>query len=110
MSPQQLDARLHRASTVDDSITGDADLARKLEEVCPVDIFRATDAGVEIVRENLDECVLCELCVEAAPEGTVGSSSSTSGRRRCRAARFRPAPMRSLRPGRNATPSPPSAE
>ena len=25
----------------------------------------------EIVEENLDECVLCYLCVEAAPEGTV---------------------------------------
>ena len=44
---------------------------RKLEEVCPVDIFKATDAGTEVVRENLDECVLCELCLEAAPPGTV---------------------------------------
>ena len=43
----------------------------KLEEVCPVDIFQATDAGTEVVRENLDECVLCELCLEAAPPGTV---------------------------------------
>ncbi|MBV8221221.1 MAG: hypothetical protein JO325_22375, partial [Solirubrobacterales bacterium] len=30
-----------------------------------------TDAGLEIVRENLDECVLCELCINAAPAGTV---------------------------------------
>ena len=56
---------------VDDSVAGDAELARKLEEVCPVDIFKATDAGTEVVRENLDECVLCELCLEAAPPGTV---------------------------------------
>ncbi len=49
----------------------DPELARKLEEVCPVDIFKATDAGTEVVRENLDECVLCELCLEAAPPGTV---------------------------------------
>ena len=49
----------------------DSELARKLEEVCPVDIFKATDAGTEVVRENLDECVLCELCLEAAPPGTV---------------------------------------
>ena len=49
----------------------DPELARKLEEVCPVDIFKATDAGTEVVRENLDECVLCELCLEAAPAGTV---------------------------------------
>jgi NAD-dependent dihydropyrimidine dehydrogenase PreA subunit len=49
----------------------DAEIAKKLEEVCPVDIFKAGDAGVQIVRENLDECVLCELCLEAAPAGTV---------------------------------------
>jgi NAD-dependent dihydropyrimidine dehydrogenase PreA subunit len=56
---------------VDAAVAADAELARKLEEVCPVDIFKATDAGVEIVAENLDECVLCKLCIEAAPAGTV---------------------------------------
>jgi len=56
---------------VDASVDADAELARKLEEVCPVDIFAATDAGVEIVEQNLDECVLCNLCVDAAPEGAV---------------------------------------
>jgi NAD-dependent dihydropyrimidine dehydrogenase PreA subunit len=56
---------------VDSSIAADAELAKKLEEVCPVDIFKATDAGVEVVEGNLDECVLCNLCVDAAPEGTV---------------------------------------
>lgn len=49
----------------------DPEIARKLEEVCPVDIFKATGEGTEIVRENLDECVLCELCLDAAPAGTV---------------------------------------
>jgi NAD-dependent dihydropyrimidine dehydrogenase PreA subunit len=49
----------------------DAEVARKLEEVCPVDIFAATESGTEIVRQNLDECVLCELCLDAAPDGTV---------------------------------------
>jgi NAD-dependent dihydropyrimidine dehydrogenase PreA subunit len=39
--------------------------------VCPVDIFKAGEGGVEIVRSNLDECVLCDLCVDAAPEGSV---------------------------------------
>jgi NAD-dependent dihydropyrimidine dehydrogenase PreA subunit len=56
---------------VDASVAGDAELARKLEEVCPVDIFKATDSGVALVEENLDECVLCRLCIEAAPPGTV---------------------------------------
>jgi NAD-dependent dihydropyrimidine dehydrogenase PreA subunit len=49
----------------------DVELARKLEEACPVDIFAAGDAGVGIVDENLDECVLCELCLDAAPPGAV---------------------------------------
>ena len=56
---------------VDASIAGDAAVAAKLEEVCPVDIFKASDSGVEIVEKNLDECVLCNLCVDAAPEGAV---------------------------------------
>lgn len=56
---------------VDASIAGDAELARKLEEVCPVDIFKATEGGVEVVEGNLDECVLCRLCIEAAPPGAV---------------------------------------
>jgi NAD-dependent dihydropyrimidine dehydrogenase PreA subunit len=56
---------------VDASVAADAALAAKLEEVCPVDIFKATDSGVEVVEDNLDECVLCNLCVDAAPEGSV---------------------------------------
>ena len=56
---------------VDDSVANDPELARKLEEVCPVDIFRDAGGGVEIVRENLDECVLCRLCLDAAPQGAV---------------------------------------
>ena len=56
---------------VDASVAGDAELARKLAEVCPVDIFAAGEGGVEIVAENLDECVLCDLCVDAAPQGSV---------------------------------------
>jgi NAD-dependent dihydropyrimidine dehydrogenase PreA subunit len=56
---------------VEESARGDAELARRLEDACPVDIFAATDGRVEIVDENLDECVLCELCLHAAPPGTV---------------------------------------
>jgi NAD-dependent dihydropyrimidine dehydrogenase PreA subunit len=56
---------------VDASVAGDAELARKLEEVCPVDIFAAGDGGVEIVERQLDECVLCGLCLDAAPDGSV---------------------------------------
>jgi len=49
----------------------DAELAKKLEEACPVDIFEASDAGVSIVEANLDECTLCDLCIQAAPDGAV---------------------------------------
>ena len=56
---------------VDESVRGDAELAKKLEEVCPVDIYKATGTGVEVVEGQLDECVLCELCLEAAPAGAV---------------------------------------
>jgi NAD-dependent dihydropyrimidine dehydrogenase PreA subunit len=67
---EQLDAIFIEVE-VDDAIAGDAELARKLEEVCPVDIFAEDDGHVAIVRSNLDECVLCELCLDAAPDGTV---------------------------------------
>jgi NAD-dependent dihydropyrimidine dehydrogenase PreA subunit len=57
---------------VDEPVAKDPEVAAKLEEVCPVDIFGTRDDGtVEIVDENVDECVLCELCLDAAPDGTV---------------------------------------
>jgi NAD-dependent dihydropyrimidine dehydrogenase PreA subunit len=59
------------AVEVEDPVAEDGELAAKLEEVCPVDIFRSADGRVEIVEENLDECVLCRLCIEAAPPGGV---------------------------------------
>ncbi len=49
----------------------DAALAKKLEEACPVDIFEASDSGVRVVEANLDECTLCDLCLEAAPPGAL---------------------------------------
>jgi NAD-dependent dihydropyrimidine dehydrogenase PreA subunit len=56
---------------VSDKIRSDPEMAAKLEEVCPVDIYADADGKVAIVRANLDECVLCNLCVEAAPPGAV---------------------------------------
>jgi NAD-dependent dihydropyrimidine dehydrogenase PreA subunit len=56
---------------VDASVRDDAAVAAKLEEVCPVDIFKNSGGQVEVVDENVDECVLCRLCLEAAPTGTV---------------------------------------
>lgn len=60
------------AVEVDDAVTGEAELAAKLAEACPVDIYaQRASGGVEIVERNLDECVLCGLCLAAAPEGAV---------------------------------------
>ena len=55
---------------VDAKVAADATLAKKLVDVCPVNIFAQDDRGrLRIVEENLDECVLCELCIQAAPGG-----------------------------------------
>jgi NAD-dependent dihydropyrimidine dehydrogenase PreA subunit len=67
------------AVEVSDAVASDAELAKKLAEVCPVDIFKAGPTGVEIVAENLDECVLCQLCINAAPAGTVKITKLYSG-------------------------------
>ena len=57
---------------VDPQVAADPALAAKLQEVCPVDIYATSEQGtLEIVEENLDECVLCALCIDAAPAGTV---------------------------------------
>ena len=58
--------------TVDPVVANDAALAKKLVEVCPVNIFAQAPGGaLQIVQDNLDECTLCDLCIEAAPAGTV---------------------------------------
>jgi NAD-dependent dihydropyrimidine dehydrogenase PreA subunit len=60
------------AVEVDDAAAADAELARALTEACPVDIFAQGDGGaLEIVEENVDECVLCRLCLDASPAGVV---------------------------------------
>jgi len=56
---------------VDDAVTGDAQLAAKLTEVCPVDIYANDGGKLDIVDGNIDECILCAMCIQAAPEGAV---------------------------------------
>jgi ferredoxin-like protein FixX len=57
------------AVEISDGAAADTALAAKLAEACPVDIFAQTDGGaLELVERNLDECVLCGLCLDAAPE------------------------------------------
>ena len=57
---------------VSPEVASDPAHAAKLTEVCPVDIYaQAADGTLEVVDANLDECVLCRLCIDAAPPGTV---------------------------------------
>jgi NAD-dependent dihydropyrimidine dehydrogenase PreA subunit len=60
------------AVEVDDQVANDVALAKALTEACPVDIFaQSGDGTLEIVEPNLDECVLCRLCLDAAPAQAV---------------------------------------
>ncbi|MBV8734840.1 MAG: hypothetical protein JO120_08685 [Solirubrobacterales bacterium] len=76
MSVEQVGPRapadgLFIAVEVEEWAVRDRELAAKLAEVCPVDIYHAGARGIEVVREHLDECVLCELCLNAAPPGVI---------------------------------------
>lgn len=64
---------------VSDEVVGDAQLAAKLEEVCPVGIYADAGGRVEVVEANVDECILCRLCLEASPPGTVEVHKLYSG-------------------------------
>ncbi|HEX4482499.1 MAG TPA: ferredoxin family protein [Solirubrobacteraceae bacterium] len=60
------------AVEVDDGAAADTELAKKLTEACPVDIYaQAGDGTLELVEKNIDECVLCRLCLDASPPGVV---------------------------------------
>ena len=54
-----------------DVVRKTAGLAKKLVEVCPVNIFTpgSEDNAVEVIDDNVDECTLCDLCIQASPDG-----------------------------------------
>jgi ferredoxin-like protein FixX len=57
---------------VDDALARDPEVAARLAEVCPVDIYaQKPDGTLGIVEGSLDECVLCRLCLDATPGGGV---------------------------------------
>jgi ferredoxin-like protein FixX len=60
------------AIEVDDEALGKhPELPAHLTQVCPVDIYReAEGGGLQIVDDNVDECVLCGLCL-AQSDGAV---------------------------------------
>ena len=60
------------AVEVDDAAAADRSLTATLAEVCPVDIFTLAPSGeLQLAEGNIDECVLCRLCLDAAPAGAV---------------------------------------
>jgi NAD-dependent dihydropyrimidine dehydrogenase PreA subunit len=61
------------AVQVDDGAAADPGFARRVSEACPVDIFAQGEGGsLQIVQQNLDECVLCRLCLDAAADSGPG--------------------------------------
>jgi ferredoxin-like protein FixX len=53
------------AVEVDDATASNTELAKKLTDACPVDIYaQRADGTLELVEKNLDECVLCRLCLD----------------------------------------------
>jgi len=60
------------AVEVDAQAAEDPTTAAALTEACPVDIFTQKDDGtLDLVEKNLDECVLCRLCLDATEPGQV---------------------------------------
>ena len=56
---------------VDDPVASDPAAAKQLAGICPVDIYADAGGRVEIVERNLDECILCGLCLAVGPKGAV---------------------------------------
>jgi NAD-dependent dihydropyrimidine dehydrogenase PreA subunit len=51
---------------IPEDVQAEEPLRKQLVEVCPVDIFALEADRVVTVEANLDECTLCDLCIEAS--------------------------------------------
>jgi len=54
-------------------------LAARLAEVCPVDIYADEAGRVTVVETNVDECILCGMCIKAS-DGSVVVHKLYSGK------------------------------
>lgn len=45
--------------------------AEQIVSLCPVEIFTIFERLLDLQPEREDECTLCELCLNAAPAGTL---------------------------------------
>ena len=61
---------------VSDEIRGDAEMAAKLEEVCPVDIYANDDGKVTVVRETSMSACSATSASRARPAGSWSSSTT----------------------------------
>jgi NAD-dependent dihydropyrimidine dehydrogenase PreA subunit len=50
-----------------------------LASLCPVNIFALSNGITVVVAERQDECTLCELCLKAAPPGSIRIHKLYSG-------------------------------
>ena len=50
-----------------------------LVSLCPVNIFASEDGCIVVQPERQDECTLCELCLNAAPPGSIRIHKLYSG-------------------------------
>ena len=39
--------------------------------VCPVTIFKSEGSKPAVIRDNEDECILCDLCLESCTPGAI---------------------------------------
>tara|TARA_B100001146_G_C16043638_1_gene374711 strand:+ start:271 stop:516 length:246 start_codon:yes stop_codon:yes gene_type:complete len=52
-----------------------------LTNICPVDIFLLDGNTIRTDSDQEDECILCELCLENSPTGTVQINKSYTDKR-----------------------------
>jgi ferredoxin-like protein FixX len=57
--------------SVRDDAAADPAIAAKLAETCPVDIYADAGGRVSLVEPNIDECILCDMCIAVTPPGAV---------------------------------------
>ena len=51
---------------ISENIKTDLDMGNKVVESCPVDIFIIDNNILQTQKKYLDECTLCDLCIDAA--------------------------------------------
>tara|TARA_Y100001970_G_scaffold112564_1_gene140450 strand:- start:1458 stop:1676 length:219 start_codon:yes stop_codon:yes gene_type:complete len=56
---------------INKKIQNDLDIANKVVEACPVDIFIIDKDTLKTQKKYLDECTFCYLCVDAAGEENI---------------------------------------